>query len=71
MNANFAKEIIDKHSEILRRLERERIFKLIISEDCGGSIDIMECCDEWFEYSLTKDDCENLSLLFSELSKVV
>lgn len=58
-------EIIQRHRKTLEKITDERIFTLI---EIRGEFVLCEECDGYFCYGLTKEDCEDLSELFSEIA---
>lgn len=61
--------VLEKHKEILFRLESAQIFTLEGYSD--GSLCIREMCDEWFNTDLSKEECIKLSELFKDLGEVL
>lgn len=57
---------LNKHEKLLEKLEDERVFSI---ECSNGEFYILEQCDEYFSYSLTKEECIELSELFRELAE--
>lgn len=55
----------DKYSKVLEIFSRDRIFSVISKKD---GFYIIENCDEYFSHKLTKEECEDLSELFLQIS---
>lgn len=57
--------ILQKHINLLRRLNDDRVMCVCYSESDGFYIE--EQCDEWFSHTLTREECIELSELFKEI----
>lgn len=60
------KNVLTKHQDILGVFSENRIFNLYCSE--GGRIYIEEACDYYYDYDLTKDDCNMLADMFRDIA---
>lgn len=58
--------IIQKHKELLQRIADRRIVGIVYSD---GEFGMLECCDGYFYYGLTKPECLELSELFKEMAE--
>ena len=56
--------ILLKHKELLSNWVQERIFGVFYNTDFW----IQECCDNYFDHQLTKEDCLELSEMFKEIA---
>lgn len=59
------KNILAKHQDILGVFYDANIFSLFIG---GGKIHIEEACDNYYVHALTKDECNMLSEMFSDIA---
>lgn len=62
--------ILQKYIDVLSRLDDERVMCVCYEKD-KSEFSITECCDEWFTYYLTKEDCIELSELFREIAEEI
>ena len=58
-----------KHKELLKELVDNRIFWVYHADGYGFLIE--ECCDNYFSYELTKEQCLELSEMFKEIAEVI
>ena len=59
-------KVLSKHDVILSKLKKERIFGINVTDT---DVYVVEWCDEWFGYLLSKEDCLKISEVFSDLAK--
>lgn len=62
--------ILQKHIDILETLDDDRIM-CVCYDGKQNNFYIIECCDEWFYHTLTKEDCIKLSEMFKEIAEVL
>ena len=62
--------ILQKHRELLKTLSDDRVMCVGYQEN-NNSYYIVECCDEYFGYDLTKEECIELSEMFKEIAEVI
>lgn len=62
-------EILQKHAALLKTLSDDRV--VCVGCDQDGTFYIGECCDEWFDHTLTKEECIELSELFKEIAEAI
>lgn len=62
--------ILQKHLDLLSKIDDERVMCVCYDKE-KNDFSITECCDEWFTYHLTKDDCIELSELFKEIAEAI
>lgn len=55
-----------KHLDIIEKMIDKRVFGIFCDKEKGFWIE--ECCDNWFGYNLTKEDCLELSRLFQDIA---
>ena len=72
--ANVAKYIkhpaLYKHRELLQEFVNDRIFCLYYSEE-NDEFFIEECCDDWFDKTLNKKQCLELSEMFRDIASYI
>lgn len=61
--------ILSKHSELLKKLAVESNTLCVLETE--GEFFLLECCDCWYTHTLTKEECLELSLLFSEIAEKI
>ncbi len=67
-NKQLQHPIIQQHKTLLKRLsDDERVMGIYYE----NGFYITECCDEWFDYKLTKEECLELSDLFREIADII
>lgn len=59
--------ILCKHRDLLKTLSDNRI--MCVGYHQTGGFYLIECCDEWFEHHLTKEECLELSEMFREIAE--
>ena len=59
-------KILLKHEKLLKRLSDNKVMMVCHDDESGYYIE--ECCDEWYCYDLTKEECLELSALFKEIA---
>lgn len=62
------KETFKKHEPLMQYILDERVFFIGKKED---DFYLFENCDEYFAVKLTPEVCDNLSLLFNDLSNYI
>lgn len=62
--------VLLKHADILTTLNDNEVMCVCYDKE-KNSFCIIECCDEWFSHSLTKEDCIKLSELFKDIAEIV
>lgn len=58
--------ILHKHRGLLKRFMENRIMCVFYSDIDGFWME--ECCDNYYCYTLTKDECLELSEMFEEIA---
>lgn len=58
--------VIQKYRKLLERISDNRVFAVMTGEN--EKFFLIECCDKYFGYDLTKKECIELSELFRELA---
>lgn len=61
--------ILSKHSELLKKLAVEDNTVCVLETE--GKFYLLECCDCWHTHTLTKEECLELSLMFSEIAEKI
>ena len=59
------KNVLTKYQDILGVFYNANIFSLFIYD---GKIHIEEACDYYYDYDLTKDDCNMLADMFRDIA---
>lgn len=62
--------VLQKHIDILSKIDDDRVMCVCYNKE-KNEFSITECCDEWFTYRLTKEDCIELSELFREIAEAI
>lgn len=62
--------VLQKHIDILSRIDDERVMCICYNKE-KNEFSITECCDEWFTYHLSKEECLELSEMFKEIAEVL
>lgn len=62
--------VLQKHIDMLSKIDDERVMCVCYDKE-KNAFSITECCDEWFTYHLTKEDCIELSALFREIAETI
>lgn len=52
---------------IMKKIKEERVFS--VQEWGDGNIEIRECCDDYFDIDITKEDAKEISDFFLSLSE--
>ena len=58
----------EKYRTVLEKINSERVFSI---QNKNDEFWLVEECDEYFLHELTKQDCLELSELFSEIAKLI
>ena len=58
----------EKYRTVLEKINSERAFSI---QNKNDEFWLVEECDEYFLHELTKQDCLELSELFSEIAKLI
>ncbi len=58
----------EKYRKVLEKINSERVFSI---QNQNDEFWLVEECDEYFLHELTKQDCLELSELFSEIAKFI
>ena len=58
----------EKYKNLLEKINSERVFSI---QNKNDEFWLVEECDEYFFYELTKQDCLELSELFAEIAKLI
>ena len=58
----------EKYIKVLEKINSERVFSI---QNQNDEFWLVEECDEYFLHELTKQDCLELSELFSEIAKFI
>lgn len=61
--------VLYKHKELLKELVDNRIFWVYHAGRPRFRIE--ECCDNYFSFELTKEQCLELSEMFKEIAEVI
>ena len=61
--------ILLKYTKLLQTLSDDRIMCVSYTQD--NSYYLVECCDEWFDHKLTKEECLELSEMFKEIAEAI
>ena len=61
-------EILQKHKDLLKKLSLESKVMCICKDKENNEYYIVECCDNWYSHTLTKNECIELSELFREIA---
>lgn len=59
--------VLQSHKKLLKTLSDDRVM-CVGYEESGNGYYIMECCDEWYDHRLTKEECLELSEMFKEIA---
>ena len=59
---------LKKHKDLLETLCKDRVMCVGYESD---TFYIRECCDEWYNHDLTREECIELSELFKELAQEI
>lgn len=60
---------LKKYESLLRVLSEDNV--VCVGYEHDGSFYIMECCDEYFNHDLTKEECLELSEMFKEIAEAI
>lgn len=62
--------IIQRHIDLIERFANDRIFTIFYEDydNQGKKLIIEECCDNWFNRTLTIEDCKELAELFTDIA---
>ena len=63
--------ILKKHIDLLKKIAVDSRTMCVCQNTDKNGFFMMECCDNWYTHSLTKEDCIELSELFRELSEAI
>ncbi len=58
-----------KHKELLEKFVSNGIFGVFHSKSRGFYVE--ECCDNWFNTTLTKEQCLELSEMFKDIASYI
>ena len=61
--------IIQRHKDLLKRMSDQRVMALMFEEP--DDFFLLECCDEYFNHTLTRNECLELSELFIEIANEI
>lgn len=61
--------VLDKHIDILKVFNHDRIFSIDYSTEKGFRIE--ESCDDYFSHTLTKEECLKLSEMFKDIASCI
>lgn len=61
-------EILQKHKTLLKELSMDSSVVCVCKDNESNHYYLMECCDQYFTYTLSKDVCMELSELFKEIA---
>lgn len=61
--------ILLKYTKLLQTLSDDRIMCVNYTQDNGFYL--VECCDDWFDHKLTKEECLELSEMFKEIAEAI
>ena len=71
--ANYAEyvqhPVLAKHFDLIKDLAYDRTFGVFYDEEDGFWIE--ECCDNYFNHTLTKEECLELSEMFKEIAEII
>lgn len=58
--------IIQRHKAMLQKMANKRVVGIVYDD---GEFGMLECCDGYFYYGLTEQECLELSELFKEIAE--
>ena len=61
--------IIQRHKDLLKRISDERVMTIMFEKP--DKFFLVECCDEYFSHTLTRNECLELSELFKEIANEI
>ena len=61
--------VLVKHFDLIKKLAYDRTFGVFYDEEDGFWIE--ECCDNYFNHTLTKEECVELSEMFKEIAEII
>ena len=66
LQENINDTILKKYKNLIKKLSIDNRVLCICKDNENG-----ECCDNYFKYTLTKEDCLQLAKLFNEIANTI
>lgn len=71
LQENINDTILKKYKNLIKKLSIDNRVLCICKDNENGEYYIEECCDNYFRYTLTKEDCLQLAKLFNEIANTI
>ena len=68
LQENINDTILKKYKNLIKKLSIDNRVLCICKDNENGEYYLEECCDNYFKYTLTKEDCLQLAKLFNEIA---
>ena len=71
LQENINDTILKKYKNLIKKLSIDNRVLCICKDNENGEYYLEECCDNYFRYTLTKEDCLQLAKLFNEIANTI
>ena len=71
LQENINDTILKKYKNLIKKLSIDNRVLCICKDNENGEYYLEECCDNYFRYKLTKEDCLQLVKLFNEIANTI
>ena len=71
LQENINDTILKKYKNLIKKLSIDNRVLCICKDNKNGEYYLEECCDNYFRYTLTKEDCLQLAKLFNEIANTI